>query len=664
MNKNNDNDELLNSNERNKEALQLLHETIHSGMWSMTFDLNGNMDSCTWSNEFRHMIGYNDLNDFPDELESWSNLLHKDDKERVLNEFVKTINDYSGKTTYDVEYRLLTKWGEYRWFHAAGKLRRRKDGSPLEYIGLFVDVTDRIDANIALKQALEAANAASRAKSEFLSNMSHDIRTPMNAIVGMTTLATDHIDDKERVKDCLHKINISSKQLLGLINDILDMSKIESGKLIMNESLVSLKNITESICEIIRPQIKDKKQHFEVTVSNIISEDIFTDEVRLNQILLNFLSNAIKFSHEDGHISLDIYQEKSPKGDKYVRCHFTVTDDGIGMSKEFQKKIFKAFEREDNKRIQKTQGTGLGLTISKHIIDMMNGEVIVDSELGVGTSFHVIVDFEKSTVDDSHMKLPGVKILVVDDSKELCQTTIENLEKLDAVGDYALSGKEAIEKVKNNKYFAVLVDYKMQDMDGIECIKKLREYLVNNEPICLISAYDCSECIDKALKAGANLFIPKPLYKSTIYHELIKFIDKDKVKELAKHKLDLNGMNILLVEDQYINSEIMKTLLEDRGAIVDCAFDGKEGLDSFINSKENYYKLILMDLRMPNMNGFEATAAIRALKRKDAKTITIIALTADAFREDAKKCLDIGMNAHMAKPIDIDLLERTLEKLL
>ncbi|MCR5078303.1 MAG: response regulator [Bacilli bacterium] len=537
----------------------------------------------------------------------------------------------------------------------------KKQKAAAEELQKNLDIINR--QNEELVEANQKAEAANKAKSEFLSNMSHDIRTPMNAIIGMSEIAEHHIDDKEKVKDCIHKIDLSSKQLLGLINDILDMSKIESGKLVLNNAKVSLREIVASICEIIKPGIKDKKQKFDVTIGNIDSENIYADEVRINQVLLNLLSNAMKFTDYEGEISLSIFQEKSEKGEGHVKTHFIVKDNGIGMSKEFQTKLFTAFEREDNKRIHKTQGTGLGMSIVKHIVDMMGGTIAFESELGVGTTFHVTVDFE-SFHDDGELSLEGCKILVVDDNKDLCLSAVENIEQLHAVGEYCTSGKEALEKVKSTSYFAILVDYRLEDMNGIELIKELRKVVDDGLPICLISAYDGFDFEDEAKEAGASRFIPKPLFKSTIYQGLVGFTSKEESSSKENEKLDLAGMRILVAEDQYINAEIMMSILEDRGCLVEIAEDGRLALEAFKSHDPGYYQVILMDLRMPNMNGFEATAAIRGLRRKDAAEIPIIALTADAFAEDAQKCLDVGMNAHLSKPIDIELLELTLQKIL
>ncbi len=523
------------------------------------------------------------------------------------------------------------------------------------------------------EEAKEDAIYANKAKSDFLSNMSHDIRTPMNAIVGMTAIATTHIDDKERVQDCLKKITLSGKQLLGLINDVLDMSKIESGKMTLNVEALSLKQTMETMCDIVRPQIKTNGQNFDIFISNIIAEEVYCDSIRLNQVLLNFLSNAMKFTPKGGHIHIDLWQEPSEKGDAYVQTHFAVIDTGMGMTKEFQDKLFTAFEREDNRRVQKTQGTGLGLTISKFIVDAMGGQILVKSEAGAGTTFHIIVDFERVTVSEADMKLPDWKVLVVDDNEDLRRTAAISLEELGAKPETCQNGEEALQKAieaheKGEDFFAALVDYKMDGMNGIETSKKLREILGKDVPICLISAYDWTEIEDEAGNAGITGFISKPLFKSTLYHELRAFREgrpRDKGDENnIDLQFDLKDRKILLAEDNDINAEIATMILEESGALIERAEDGKIASEMFEKSKEGYYDLILMDLRMPHMNGIEATEAIRAMKRSDAGKIPIIAMTADAFAEDAEKCLAAGMNAHLAKPIDVEQLKKTFARFL
>ncbi len=519
--------------------------------------------------------------------------------------------------------------------------------------------------------AKEAAEYANKAKSEFLSNMSHDIRTPMNAIVGMTAIARSHIDNKDQVNDCLKKISLSGKQLLGLINDVLDMSKIESGKLAMNPEALSLRETMETMCDIIRPQLKSKKQNFDIFISNIISEEVYCDSVRLNQVLLNFLSNAMKFTPENGSISISLSQEASPKGDKFVRNHLSVKDNGMGMSEEFQKKLFHAFEREDNLRVHKTQGTGLGMAITKYIIDAMQGSISVESAPGKGTTFHVILDLEKVLVVEDEMKLPEWRVLVVDDNEDLCNSAALSLAELGVQADWVTSGKEAIEMVKKaheqkQDYFALLIDYKMDDMDGIETARQIRSLVGGDLPISLISAYDWMDIEEEAKGAGVNGFIPKPLFKSTLFHELRKYTGEHKedmeITFPEEKEISLAGMNVLLAEDNFINAEIASEILKESGATVEVAEDGKVALNLFEQSQPGHFQVILMDLRMPNLNGFEATKAIRALDREDAQNIPIIAMTADAFAEDVQKCLAVGMNAHLAKPIDIDLLKKTLVK--
>ena len=523
-------------------------------------------------------------------------------------------------------------------------------------------------AMVEAQHAKEEADAANHAKSEFLSNMSHDIRTPMNAIVGMTAIARDHMHDPERVQDCLRKIFLSGKQLLGLINDVLDMAKIESGKMRLNLEDLSLRQTMETICDIVRQQIRLKNQNFDIYLGEIIAEHVYCDSVRLNQVLLNFLSNAMKFTPEGGSICIELHQERSPKGEHFARTHFSVIDTGLGMSEDFQKKLFTAFEREDNRRVHKIQGSGLGMAISKYIVDAMEGTIDVKSAPGEGTTIHVTVDLEIVDKLQAEMRLPDWKILIADDNEDLCRSAAATLNELGAKPDYCLDGENAVQKVvaahkAGEDYFAVLLDYRMTGMNGIETAVKIREQVGYGITISIISAYDWSEIEEEAHAAGITDFITKPLFKSTLYHELLKFADggESSPKEtLADAQIELGGMKILLAEDIELNAEIAITLLEQSGAIVEHAENGKIASEMFAASPEGYYGAVLMDLRMPVMNGFEATQVIRSMKRSDATTVPIIAMTADAFAEDAQKCLAVGMNAHLVKPIDVNLLKKTL----
>lgn len=523
----------------------------------------------------------------------------------------------------------------------------------------------------ALEQARMEALDATKAKSQFLSNMSHDIRTPMNAIVGMTAIASAHIDDKEQVQNCLKKITLSGKHLLGLINDILDMSKIESGKMTLTAEKISLRHIIEGVVGIEQTHIKEKKQSFNVHINNIISEDVYCDSVRLNQVLLNLMSNAVKYTPEGGTVQLSMYQEEAPadKADKYVRTHIIVSDNGIGMSKEFLTRIFDSYSREDVHRVHKTEGAGLGMAITKHIVDAMNGTITVESELNKGTIFHVILDFEKAPTDEVEMTLPNIKTLVLDDDKILCQTAVDALKSMGITADSTLDARVAVEMVKehfqtDDKYKLILLDWKLNDANGFSVSKEIRSIVGEDTLIILISAYDWSEFEAEAKASGINGFISKPLFKSTLYYGLKKFMEFVDESQENIEDSDLAGCRILVAEDNDLNWEILKEILSDYGLELDWAENGQICLDKFQNSEPGYYQAVLMDVRMPVMGGYDATKNIRALQRPDAQKIPIIAMTADAFSEDIKKCLDCGMNAHTAKPINIEELLSMLKKFI
>ena len=521
-----------------------------------------------------------------------------------------------------------------------------------------------------LQKARQEAEAANLAKSEFLSNMSHDIRTPMNAIVGMTAIASAHVENTEQVKDCLKKIALSSRHLLGLINDVLDMSKIESGKLSLNVDIVSLRDVMEGLVSIVQPQIKARNQQFDIHIRHIQSEQVYTDSVRLNQVLLNLLSNAMKFTPEGGRITMTVAQEASPQGETYVRTHFIVKDTGIGMSEAFQKKIFDSFEREDTSRVHKTEGTGLGMAITKYIVDEMQGTIQVKSRLDHGSEFHVTVDLERVDVPEEERRLPPWEMLVVDDDRLLCQSAVESLQEIGVKAEWATSGEEAVKKAEerhrqNRDYHVVLLDWQMPGMDGIETARELRRHIGDQVPILLISAYDWSEIEEEARQAGISGFLSKPLFQSTLYSGLSHLAFPQKQEEAQGETTGrYDGRRVLLAEDNDLNGEIATELLMSVGFTVDWEQNGKLCAEKFAQSAPGYYDVILMDLRMPVMNGYETTEAIRAMDRPDAKTVPIIAMTADAFSEDIQKCLACGMNAHLAKPVDLKEFFRVLQKFL
>lgn len=521
-----------------------------------------------------------------------------------------------------------------------------------------------------LEKARSEAVQAAKAKSEFLSNMSHDIRTPMNAIVGMTSIAMSHMEDREHVKNCLKKIALSSKHLLGLINDVLDMSKIESGKMSLSVDRVSLNEVMEEIVSIAQPQMKIKRQSFDVHIENITAEYVLCDSVRLNQILLNLLSNAIKYTQEEGHVRLSLSEEASEKGESYVRLHFRVKDNGIGMSPEFLKRVYDSYSRADNARVHKTEGAGLGMAITKYIVDAMGGTIQVESELGKGTEFCVTLDLEKAEITEKEMNLPAWKMLVVDDDETLCRTTVKALESIGVKPEWTLSGEKAVEMAlrhheEQDDYQIILLDWKLPGMSGIQTAAKLRNKLGETVPILLISAYDWSEFETEAKEAGINGFLSKPLFRSTLFYGLRSHMGIEEEKAASEEPgSSLAGRRILLAEDNELNWEIANELLSDVGAEIEWAEDGQVCLTMFQEAPEGYYDAILMDIRMPIMTGYEATKKIRALPRPDAAVIPIIAMTADAFSEDVQRCLECGMNAHIAKPINMPELLRVLHKYL
>lgn len=517
------------------------------------------------------------------------------------------------------------------------------------------------------EEAKLAAEKASKSKGEFLSNMSHDIRTPMNAIVGMTAIATAHMDDPQQVQNCLKKITMSSRHLLGLINDVLDMSKIESGKMTLNEELVSLREIMESIVSIVQPQVKAKHQKFNISIFNILSENVHCDSVRLNQVLLNLLSNAIKFTPENGSIDVSLHEEASPKGEEYVRIRIRVKDTGIGMSEEYQAHIFESFSREDNKRIHRTEGTGLGMAITKYIVDAMGGEITVDSRQGVGTQFQVVLDLQRAVEQIEDMVLPDWVMLVVDDDQQLCESTVDSLRSIGIRAEWVLDGEDAVKMAarhhqEHNDYHVILLDWKLPDMDGIQTARELRRQLGDDVPILLMSAYDWTEIEDEARAAGISGFLMKPLFRSTLFYGLKPYVGAEEVPAAKEEKApEFSNKRVLVAEDNELNWEIANELLHDLGLELEWAENGEVCTEMFRRSDPGYYDAILMDIRMPIMDGYEATDAIRIMNRPDA-ALPIIAMTADAYSDDIQRCLSHGMTAHVAKPIDIGEVTRILKK--
>ena len=524
------------------------------------------------------------------------------------------------------------------------------------------------EQNRKLEIALRHEGAANRAKREFLFNMSHDIRTPMNAIIGFTSLAATHIDNREQVLDYLKKISTSSQHLLSLINDVLDMSRIESGKVKIEEKAVHLPDLVHDVRSIIQPNVAAKRLSLFIDTMDIEDEDIITDPLRLNQILLNILSNAIKFTPTGGMISIRIAQKNgAPKG--CVCYEFRIKDNGIGMSEEFQKHIFEEFSREESSTVSGIQGTGLGMSITKNIVDLMGGTIALTSEPGKGTEFIVTLCFTRSGQKAEPKQLPqleGLRALVADDDTNTCLNVSTMLSKIGMRPEWTISGKEAVIRTKyaveqGDEFSVYIIDWLIPDMNGIEIVRQIRKVIGNRCPIIILTAYDWADIEDEARAAGVTAFCEKPLFLSELRRVLAEPFRAEPASEPAQPTAaDLKGKKLLLVEDNEMNREIALEILKEAGFVVDTAEDGAVAVQKIKQAAPGQYDLILMDIQMPNLDGYEATRQIRALPDAEKASIPIFAMTANAFEEDRQNALEAGMNGHIAKPLDVPHLLRVL----
>ena len=610
-------------------------------------------------------------------------LNYKNENYNIMSDYNRQIiRKYLAEVEVGKHIRFLAKLknnkNEDTWMQINGDCIDWIRQDPI-YLFVCIDVTDLTDLremqvklekqSVELKKALNEAENANKAKSEFLSSMSHDIRTPMNAIMGMTEIAQMNILNTDKVNDCLKKISVSGQHLLGLINDVLDMSKIESGKMILRNDSVSLPEVLENIVSILQPMVKSRKQSFSIRIHNLVHEDFYFDALRLRQCFINILSNATKFTPEKGSITVDVEEEYSDDMD-YSKLTFTFTDTGMGMKKEFLNNIFDSFTREKDGRVDKTEGSGLGMAITKKIVDIMDGTIEVKSKVGLGTTFIVTLPLkiDKNKVTD--YTLPNINVLVVDDDDIMCEYTVSNLKALGANAEWVDSGKDAVEKVINahdekTDFDIVILDWMMPDQDGIETVKKIRASINGDIPILIVSAYDWSEIENEA--EGVNGFLSKPLFRSTLYRALNKYVLKTNEEHYLGKKTnyyDFKNKNILLVEDNELNRDIAVELLSITKANIECASNGKKCVEMFKSSKEDYYDLILMDIQMPVMDGYEATKSIRKLKRKDALTVPILAMTADVFSEDIHAAKAAGMNGHISKPLNSSIMMKEINKLI
>ena len=530
-----------------------------------------------------------------------------------------------------------------------------------------------IESHKALKEAYRAAENASRAKTDFLSNMSHDIRTPMNAIVGLTAIAGANIENQDKVVECLGKITKSSRHLLGLINEVLDMARIESGRMSLAEEDFSLPELVDNLLTLTNPAIDEHHHQLEVHVEHIEHEAVCGDSLRIQQVFVNLMSNAIKYTPDGGNITFTI--KEKPNGFSELGCYeFSIADNGIGMTPEFQKIMFEPFSRADDHRTTKVQGTGLGMAITRNIVNLMNGDIQVESAPNKGTKITVTVYLKlQKDEKEQEKELLDLPVLVVDDDKTSCESTVETLREIGIAGEWVLTGKEAVERCyarheTNSDYFAVILDWKMPEMDGIETARRIRECVGQDVTIIILTSFEFSEIEEEARAAGVDAFMAKPLFRSRLTATLRQFTSGKKEKNARNYledfaKTDYTGKRLLLVEDNDLNREIATEILGMTGVTVETAENGKIAVEKVAAAPENWYRLVLMDIQMPVMNGYEATAAIRSLPGSRGK-VPIIAMTANAFAEDVQLAKNTGMNEHIAKPLDLNKLNDVLKQWL
>jgi len=534
---------------------------------------------------------------------------------------------------------------------------------------LFIcDLLYMLYFNKRLQIAAREADSANKAKTDFLSTMSHDIRTPMNAIIGLTTIAEKNLGDVESTKESLRKISLASNHLLTLINDILDISKVESGKLKLSPLTFSIVETVENLVTVSQPMIKEKNIDFSFNTNKMEKEYLYTDQLRLNQIYINILSNAIKYTEPGGRVSVDLRQEKSDKPG-CLQLTYTVSDTGIGMSPEFMENMYQPFSRQIDSRVNSVQGTGLGLAITKQMVELLGGTIECQSEQGKGTTFTVVLDIPEADRQREDMQLDSIDILIVDDDETMLETTVDIIESLGASAELAQNGLEALGMIEHRHlagrdYDAIIIDWRMHEIDSLETIRRIRAEIDADIPILLISAYDWSDIEDRAKEAGANAFISKPLFRSKLYDKINDLIGAEsRSVEPEDDYSDLQGLHILVAEDNDINWEIISAILAMYGITTDRAENGRVCVDMMRAAAKGSYELIFMDVQMPEMNGLDATRAIRKLEDPWAASIPIVAMTADAFSENVMECLDAGMNGHIAKPVDIKLVIKEIRRI-
>ena len=612
--------------------------------------------------------------DYTDGMKAYlTQYICEEDREEFARktQYAVVLHEIQRQPIYSVVYKREYQ-GKQEYFQVS--FTAAGNGENNDFIVGFKNVNDVVLAerqkNEALTEALAAAEYANHAKTQFLNNMSHDIRTPMNAIIGFTSLAASHIDNKAKVKEYLRKIGTSSEHLLSLINDVLDMSRIESGRVKIDEKPLHLPDLLHDIRTIIQPTISSKQLDFLIDTVDVVDEDVFADKLRLTQVLLNILGNGVKFNKTGGLLSLRVRQEhKAPKG--CARYHFVIRDTGIGISKEFQEHIFESFSRAETATVSGIQGTGLGLAITKKIVDMMGGTIRLKSEEGSGSEFDVCLTFRLTGERKVYQKLESLqdlRVLVADDDTDTCLSVSSMLTEIGMRSEWTVSGKEAVIRARHamemgDEFYAYIIDWMMPDMNGIETVRRIRKVIGADKPIIILTAYDWSDVEEEAREAGVTAFCEKPLFMSELRDILSQPVTAEPPKAEQK-AVSPKGKRILLVEDNALNQEIAVEILHEAGFTVEVALDGSVAVEKMKNARPGQYDLILMDVQMPVMNGYEATKAIRAMDTPYCREIPILAMTANAFEEDRQDAIAAGMNGHLAKPIDLNILLKTLSALL
>ena len=592
----------------------------------------------------------------------------------ALRGFRYALNQAEDNGSFYVDYRLSQ--GEIKkWCRISVYAVDNDEMSTGEHVLLLIqDITEQKEKEIeyqrTLQEAYEIAERANQAKTNFLNNMSHDIRTPMNAIIGFTSLAATHIEDSERLRDYLGKIMVSSNHLLSLINDVLDMSRIESGRVKIEENECSIPVVMHDLRNILQSDIKAKRLEFFIDTVDVVTEDVICDRLRLNQILLNCMSNAIKYTNPGGTVGIRIVQkENAPEG--FADYDFVVRDTGIGMSEEFTEHIFEPFTREENSTISRIPGTGLGMSITKNIVDMMGGSIKVKSKLGVGSEITISLRFKTAARVKKRgviRELSGFRALVADDSMDSCVSVEKMLRTIGLRPEWTTSGKEAVFRAKyaneqNDPFQVYIIDWLMPDMNGIEVVRRIRLEIGNQVPIIILTAYDWTDIEEEAREAGVTAFCAKPLFLSELYDVLQSASEAQSAMKVPTfYKKEFDGKKILLVEDVELNREIAETILTEAGFQVDSVENGRQAVEYMQEAESDSVDVVLMDIMMPEMDGYEATRQIRHLENKEIAGKPIIAMTANAFEDDVQAALDAGMNAHMAKPIRIETLYALMRK--